>query len=165
MSLAGDRLTTAVWRPNLWLCCEVWNCLVTSTRSLQGNRFPFPSPFFLLAANLILVLWAIFFFGTGSTLRRTQSNGRRLICWSRPSISLLYFLSPPRSSVLLLIYLSTHAPSNTSPLPFPRIRLDPPRAGRISTNTPWSYEGDALPSPGERKSAHSDSGHPYSADD
>lgn len=63
-------------------------------------------------------------------------------------------------------YSPNHAPSNISPLDFPRFRLVPPRqSGLRSTRTPRLLVRDTLPSPGERKSYHSASGHADGADD
>lgn len=143
-------------------------CELASTRAIA---FYSPSPSFSLAANLILALRAIILFVFEPvSLFSTQAKGRRLICWSRPSIPLIFFLCPPPPPPLaqpsfFSVYLANHAPTNTSPLPLPRVRLDPSRAGCISTNIPRLDDGDALASPGERRSAQSDSGHSDSADD
>jgi hypothetical protein len=158
---------------NLAICgCAVicWNRLCDLDSGLALSRaIAFPSPpIFSLVANLILALRAIILFWNWFLFYDAR-NRKAVVSFAGAGPPFLLFPSPspplPRPSAILLTYLANHALPNTSPLPLPRIRLGPSRAGRISTNTPWSHDGDTPPSPGERKSAQSDSGHSDSADD
>jgi hypothetical protein len=114
-------------------------------------------------------LWALFYSSFFIPIlfhrRKRLSKG-----WSRPSISSFHFISPPppNSPAHSSLFCPTHlnyALSNTSPLAFPTVRLDPSRSGLIGTRTPQHHGRDDLPSPGEQKFGHSASGHSDGADD
>jgi hypothetical protein len=76
-------------------------------RPVQGRfvlldfSFPFPFHSSLLAAkpcgHSFLFLYIFFIPILFHRSTQTIERGRRLFCWSRPSISLLYFPSPPHS--------------------------------------------------------------------
>lgn len=160
----------------MWLCnCHLWNTGVApcqldlvaqSGQLVQLILLPsihFPLPLRPAGFLFLFLTFSYFFFH-----RRKQSKGRRLICWSRPSISLLYFpFSPALQLVTLLPYSPNHAPSNISPLAFPRFRLLSSCRSRLRSTRTLQHllDGDTLSSPGERKSGHPTSGHSDGADD
>jgi hypothetical protein len=122
--------------------------------------------------NIFFSFFIIFFISILSSHRRKAiERPSSHLVWSRPSISLIPFLSLSpslycctRHSFLPLL-TPDNASSNISPLAFPRFRLDPSRSGLRSTRTPQLLDGDSLPSPGGRKTAHGDSDHYDGADD
>jgi hypothetical protein len=145
-------------------------------RSSQGSRFPnspsFPSISLFPQEPCGLPPFISSFYSFSLLPHRREQSKRPSSLLVEQALHLsrfftFLFLPAHRNSPLVLPYSPNHAPSNISPLPLPRFLLGSSRSpGLRGTRTlRLLLDRDTLPSPGERKSGHSASGHSDGADD